>query len=524
MKTKLDYKKIIKKIILCILTGALTVCAFPKLNLFFLAWVAFVPMIFAVMKTGFKSSFFYCFLSGLIFNVLGLYWFVTMLYFNVGSYLQVIISSGALWIYLALYWGVWGLCLNFLASKNIVKSVLGSNILIAFFASCVWVLLEYIRTYALTGCPLLLIGYSQVEFTGIVQIAEFTGVYGVSFLVVFCNLCFYFWISAKKESLKQRASLYLCAALVVIGGFSIFGVIRVDKFRFFSDKEFTVAAVQPNIEQYKKMDLCYKDNILSTLKEYALEISKIKADLVVWPETVLPDSVCEGKESLCESAKTLSDTAGGFNILSSIYKDKNNKSFNAVLAFENGDYKKAVHKKNHLVVFGEFVPFRTLLSKIFGVLNEIGDLTKGEDAEVFSNGQLRIGATICSENLFPDTSRKFALSGAKVLTNHTNDAWFFDTAAPYQHFIMNVFRAIENRKTIIVSANSGISGIIDASGIVVKKTLSSKGVLVTGKFLQNDFKTFYTKYGDLFVGLCVATLLGLALLRLRDKIRKSPMT
>jgi apolipoprotein N-acyltransferase len=98
------------------------------------------------------------------------------------------------------------------------------------------------------------------------------------------------------------------------------------------------------------------------------------------------------------------------------------------------------------------------------------------------------------------------LSGAKALSNHTNDAWFFDTAAPYQHFIMNVFRAVETRKTVMVAANSGISGIVGACGVVVEKTSSSKKAILTGTFLQNDFKTFYTKHADIFSYICLAFL------------------
>jgi len=512
VKIKLDYK-----IVLCVITGLLAASAFPKLDLFFLIWIAFVPMIFAVMKTGLKNSFFYAFLSGFIFNMLGLYWLVPMLHFNTGSYLQTMAAGCILWIYLALYWGVWGLYLNFLVSKSILKDAFFSNILVAFFSSCMWVLLEYIRTYLITGFPWMLIGYSQFKFTEIIQIAEFTGVYGVSFLVVFCNLCFYFWISTKKEDLR-RANLYLYTALMLIAGFLVFGLIRTDKFRFFGDKEFTVAVVQPNVDQYKKWDPYYRNGILFNLKKYASEISKTKADLVVWPETVLAGFISEDKQ-LYDIAKSITSTAGGFNIVGSLYSDEANRYFNVVLAFENGDCS-AMHRKNHLVAFGEFIPFRSLLSKIFGVLNNMGDLTKGKDFKVFNSGQICVGSTICSENFFPDISRKFTLSGAKAFTNHTNDAWFFDTAAPYQHFMMNVFRAVENRKAVIVSANSGISGIIEASGIVVKKTSSSESVLLTGTFIQNDFKTFYTKYGDLFVYLCAGLLLVLVFLKLRGRTGK----
>ena len=505
MKIKLNYKRIV----LCSITGFLAASAFPKLSLFFLVWISFIPMIFVLMKTGLKSSFFYGFLSGFVFNMLGLYWLVPMLHFNTSSYIQSIIASCVLWIYLALYWGIWGLCLNLLISKNILKNTFYSNFFLAFFASCVWILLEYLRTYLLTGFPWMLIGYSQFEFTEIIQIAEFTGVYGVSFLVVFCNLCLYFWISREKENLRCN-NLYLFIVLLLIIVLSVFGLTRANKFRASGNQEFIVAVVQPNVNQYEKWNPDYINSVLFNLKKYAFEISKIKADLVVWPETVFVGFINKD-EYLYNNAKQITNIAGGFNIVGSFYTDKKNRHFNVVLAFENGNYI-AMHKKNHLVVFGEFVPFK--ISNFFGFLSQTSDLTKGEDTEVFINNKMSIGSTICSENFSPNISRKFALFGAKVFTNHTNDAWFFDTAAPYQHFMMNVFRAVENRKPVIVSANSGISGIIEASGVIVGKTLSSKEVLLIGKFFQNDFKTFYTKHGDLFVGLCVILLLGLVFLRL----------
>ncbi|OEG71273.1 hypothetical protein ATZ36_15855 [Candidatus Endomicrobiellum trichonymphae] len=494
----------------------MAVCAFPKINLFFLAWVAFIPLIFVIIRSGLKGSFFYGLISGFVFNAVGLYWLVPMLKFNTGSYVQAVTAACALWMYLALYWGIWCLYLNF--SQNILrktlKNYLYSNTLIILFGSCMWVLLEYIRTYFLTGFPWMLIGYSQFKFTEIIQIAEFTGVYGVSFLIIFCNLCFYFWIST------QKGNKYLYTALVLIVTVSIFGAVRAYKFRFFGNQEFTVSIVQPNVDQDRKWDQFYKNDILSNLKEYAFKIAENKTDLVIWPESVLPGQIPEDEQSY-ESIKYIVKTAGGFNIIGSMYNDKDYGHFNAVLAFNgSGSEYKAIHKKNHLVPFGEYIPFRSLFSRFSGVLNQMGDSNKGQDTDVFDNGKIYAGAIICSENFFPDISRNFVLSGAKVLTNHTNDAWFFDTAAPYQHFIMNIFRAVETRKAVIVSANSGISGIIEASGVITEKTASSESMLLIGKFLQNDFKTCYTKYGDLFVNMCAGLLLVLILLELRIRIRK----
>ncbi|MDR0956689.1 MAG: apolipoprotein N-acyltransferase [Endomicrobium sp.] len=499
MKLTLNYKKKI----LCAVTGLLAVFAFPKFDLFFLIWIAFLPLISVVVKSKTINSFFYGFFSGFVFNVMGLYWLVPMLQFNTGSLLQAVVASCVLWSYLALYWGIWSLYLNLSVNikLEVIKNKFYSNILIIFFNTSFWVFLEYIRTYFIIGFPWMLIGYSQFKFIEIIQIAEFTGIYGVSFLIMFCNLCFYFWIFEKKG-----VDYFYVVVLILIAVW-LFGIVRVDKFKFCGEKEFSVSIVQPNIEQSIKWVKSYEDNILFTLKKYASEISKIKTDLVLWPESAITGFI-PYNEKFYNKAKKLVSIAGGLNIIGTPYNE-GYKTYNAVLYFENAFEYKTVHKKNHLLPFGEFIPFRKFLAKFLGALNNMGDFERGKDTNVFSNGEIYVGSIICSENFLPDISRKFVLSGAKVITNHTNDAWFFDTAAPYQHFIMNVFRAIENRKAVLVSANSGISGIIEASGLIVNMAPCSKEALIRGVFFQNNFRTFYTKHGDVFVYVCMGVVFAM---------------
>lgn len=489
-----------KNIALCLFTGLLAVAAFPKINLFFLIWIAFVPLVKVILRTSVKYSFLYGFLAGFVFNAAGLYWLVPMLKFNTGSYAQAFLAACALWGYLALYWGAW--C----GFVGMAKKYFLSPWILTLFSGCVWVLLEYARTYFLTGFSWLLIGYSQYRFTEIIQIAEITGIYGVSFIIIVCNMLFYYWISDKK------GNVYLYAALAVILSASVFGAWRLDKFKFFGEEVFKAAVVQPNVDQYKKWNQDYKDDILFGLEQYAFEISETGADLVVWPETALPDFLPADKQSY-RTAKRITKTAGGFNIIGAPYYDGTGRMFNAAFAFrDDGKGYVALHKKTHLVPFGEFVPFRRQLGRLFGVLNEMGDFVRGNDTRVFTDGKIYAGATICSENFSADAARRFCLSGAKVLTNHTNDAWFFDTAAPSQHFTMNVFRAVENRKAVIVSANSGVSGIIEASGRIAAVSKVSEGALLSGEFLQNDYKSFYTVHGDVFMKVCAVILVFLLLI------------
>jgi apolipoprotein N-acyltransferase len=500
-------KDTLKYTILCVVTDLLAACSFPKINLFFLMWIAFVPLIFVIRRTRSIVSFLCGFLSGFVFNAIGLYWLVPMLHFNTDSYIQAIISSCSLWCYLALYWGVWSFGLQkYISSQKDKLSVFFTII----FGSCLWVLLEYVRTYLFTGFPWMLLGYSQSEFTEIIQVAEFSGVYGVSFLIMFCNLCFYFWLADKN---KKK---YLYTALIFIILFTIIGAYRIYKFRLLGDKEYSVSISQPNIDQYKKWDSYYRQEVLSNLKKLALESRKSTPDLVLWSETVLSGVVPEDLQ-LYDFAKQLAVMSGGLNIIGSLYNEDNDKIFNVVLGFEGANDYKFIHKKNHLVPFGEIIPFRKILARFFGVLNQMGDIERGNDTNVFNSGELFIGATICSENFFPDFARRFVLNGAKVLTNHTNDAWFFNTAAPYQHFMMNIFRAVETRKFVLVSANTGVSGIIEASGLVIDRTGVSKEALLNGTFFQNDFKTFYTKFGDVFAKICILVMLALTLFLILKK-------
>ncbi|MDR3243120.1 MAG: apolipoprotein N-acyltransferase [Elusimicrobiota bacterium] len=490
----MNIKVLSKKNLLCVLTGLLTAFAYPKIDLFFLMWIAFVPLIYVVLNSSAKRSFFYGLFCGFIVNALSIYWLVPMLNFNTQSVITAIIVSSILWLYLALYWGVWSLGLN------VFNKLFSSKWLLCLCGASLWVCLEYIRTYFLTGFPWLLIGYSQYKFPEIIQIAEFCGVYGISFVLIVCNILLYCWISSK------NSKRFVFAALALIIVLSVFGAVRFDKFKFFGRQEYNVVIVQPSIDQYKKWDLQYQEDIMRSLNVYAPHAAKKDADLVIFPETVIPYVLSDDSSHFGEIEKMVKEI-GAFSVLGAVFEDKDGLYFNSVFSFlPNERSYNGIHKKNHLVPFGEFVPLRKFLAKFLGVLNALGDFERSEDRQVFSNGRIYLGALICSENFFPDIARDFVLNGAKVLTNHTNDAWFFDTAAPYQHFIMNVFRAVENRKAVLISANSGISGIVEASGKIITMSPVFENGLISSSFLQNDFKSFYTRNGDVFAEFCFIIL------------------
>jgi apolipoprotein N-acyltransferase len=174
----------------------------------------------------------------------------------------------------------------------------------------------------------------------------------------------------------------------------------------------------------------------------------------------------------------------------------------------------------HLVPFGEYVPLKSVLFFVEKMVQAIGDFQGGNEYTVMTvpvqgndaHAGVNVSTVICYEIIFPDLIRRFVDKGANVITTITNDAWFGRTAAPYQHFSMAVFRAVENRVPVARAANTGISGFIDAQGHILAASEIFIQAHLTQTIVPGAEKTFYTRFGDLFSYACaIASLILLAL-------------
>jgi apolipoprotein N-acyltransferase len=172
-----------------------------------------------------------------------------------------------------------------------------------------------------------------------------------------------------------------------------------------------------------------------------------------------------------------------------------------------------VYHKLHLVPFGEYVPLKHVLFFVEKMVQAIGDFEAGNDYTVMtiaprgpgSANEVKLSTAICYEIIFPDLIRRFVDRGAAIITTITNDAWFGRTAAPYQHFSMAVFRAVENRVPVARAANTGVSGFIDAKGRILDTSAIFTEAHLTHTLALGGAKTFYTRYGDVFSYLCLLT-------------------
>jgi apolipoprotein N-acyltransferase len=279
-----------------------------------------------------------------------------------------------------------------------------------------------------------------------------------------------------------------------------------------------IGLVQGNIDQSVKWDESFQKETLKIYDKLSLRVSEEKPDLIIWPETATPFFFQDAKEyqPLVLDIPKKTNTFLLFGTPSyKIQKGKVNHYNSAYLLSPSGELV-GKYDKIHLVPFGEYVPMQDLLFFLGSLGEGIGDFKSGEEIYSFSIPQGHFGVLICFEIIFPDLCRRFVKKGANFLVTMTNDAWFGKTSAPYQHFSMATFRAVENRVFVVRAANTGITGFIDPRGKILKQGGIFTEEAMNGMIRLSKDKTFYTLYGDVFAwccSACSAFLLAWALFR-----------
>jgi apolipoprotein N-acyltransferase len=481
-----------------VISGLLLILCFPTINLFLIAWIALVPFLMSLYDKQPKEAFRAGMAAGIPYFFGTLYWiYHSINYYGGISFVASIFIVILLCIYLSLYIGVFA----FLFSVTIRNTKLPAVLIAPAF----WVVLEFLRSYLFTGFPWSSIGYSQYQFLTIIQIADITGIYGVSFLVVAFNgaLADIFLLKKRTQDMPLFPLSYTVIGysflLIGIIFTVIYGQIRLREER--PGRYITISVVQGNIEQDKKWDSAYQNEVIDIYKDLSLQASSASPSLIVWPETAVPFFF--GTDRVL--TRELEDLQGQLNTSllfgSVLVKEKKNDDFllsnSAVLLDQSG---KAVYTydKIHMVPFGEYVPLRTILFFINKLVVGIGDYTPGNRYIKAHTPFGDFGTVICYEVVFPGLVRKFYAQGGDFIVNITNDAWFGRTTGPYQHFSMAVFRAVENRKPLIRAANTGISGFIDSSGRIVSQSRLFERLVVMHDIKTDPTRSFYSKYGDLF--------------------------
>jgi apolipoprotein N-acyltransferase len=485
-------------ITLSIISGILMSLGFPLFDFYPAAWFALVPLLFALRGKSTKQSFWLGTLSGMAFYLGTIYWVYHSMYHYgyLPLYVSILIMC-LLCLYLSLYTGLFSMLFNYVSASFRMPAMIA--------APAIWVTMEYIRTYALTGYPWALLGYSQYKFLPLIQISDITGVYGISFLLIAFNCAIFDVIrtyTKRDDPTAPLPAVVLSCAIVLTG---IIGMSLFYGMESLADEnngsKIKVSVVQGNIPQDKKWNYEFQRDVIDKYKKLTSEISS-NPDLIVWPETAVP--FIYGKSKIyTEEINEFQKGYDNYLLFGAIASKDNSQLANSSVLLSPEGRISAMYDKMHLVPYGEYVPLRKYMPFIDKLTAVSGDFAVGREPVVMETPFARIGNLICYEIIFPGLVRQFAANGANLFVTITNDAWFGPTSAPYQHFSKAVFRAIENRVPVARAANTGISGFIDSRG----RILGTSGIFVEAAMTQElsigHEKSIYTKYGDIFAYLCI---------------------
>ncbi len=481
------------------LSGVLCFLSFPRFDLEFLAWFALIPLFLAIEHQTVRKSFGLGWLAGTVYFLGSVHW-VTNTMIRYGK-LPAVVSYPIMLlfvVYLGLYVGVFAALFVFIKRQTRVPDVLS--------APAIWVSLELLRTYALSGFPWAALGYSQYLSLPVIQIADVTGVYGVSFLIVMVNIA----VARLTVILRDRNFHWptwrpVIAALLLVSLNTAYGAWRLSEDRLSDPPTLRVGVVQANIPQDVKWDVRFRQQTMNQYEQLTRDLDSQSVGLVVWPEAAMPFLFEEDKpfqQQVIDLVK-VNRTPLLFGSPAVTTASDRLWMYNSAYLLSADGRVVNRYDKMHLVPFGEYVPLSTVLSFVNKMVEGIGDFLPGRDYTLFQLPEAKFGTVICYEVIFPDLVRRFVKEGATLMAAITNDAWFGDSSAPYQHFSMVVFRAVENRVPFARAANTGISGFIDRTGRIQKAGPIFVPAALADRLRLRTETTFYTQYGDVFAYACV---------------------
>jgi apolipoprotein N-acyltransferase len=525
--------------LLVFLSTLLQILIFPLPGMYILSWVAFAPLIVALLRarpTGTleivgavnlqsakpRQAFLLAYMSGILWYAGTCYWIYDTMHQYGG--LTPPLAALALFLfclYLGLYHGMFGLLLSLAAGPGRDHR----RALVA--APFLWVAVELARD-RITGFPWNLLGTAQVDNISLSRITTWTGVYGISFEIMLVNVAIAaaFLVPKKKRSMLLIASLAV-AAVLQAGRLVPAPALPTDHTALLVQQNLPVDATwtRDTFERtlHEIADLTVKSAAFSSS---AVPDSKAgHVDLIVWPESPAPfytgDPLFRSAVSEVARASHAWVVTGAIgNAPASPSGRSASEVFNSAALISPSSDWSARYDKVHLVPFGEYLPFPKLFAFAGGLTKEVGQFTPGASRSPLEAGGTRLGIFICYESVFPGEVREFANQGAQVFINISNDGWYGDSGAYAQHLNQTRMRAVENDRWLLSATNTGVTASIDPYGrTVVHLPRKERGALMAS-YALTSVTTFYTRHGDWFAWLCAIISAGALLTRFAN--RKKP--
>lgn len=482
-----------------LLSAGLMVLAMPKFSLTALGLAGLLPLILSLRGAAPRQALG----AGLVFGLgysLGLCYWVSSVMVNYGGipgYLAGLVLLLLVSI-LAVYHGIWALA---------VARLWKAGWWLVPGGGLTWVGLEWIRSWILTGFPWMDLGYLLTPWPLFTQTADLGGVALSGFLVAGTNLAL-----ARALAGPARFRIVLVAALawLAAGGYGFLSLDRLAE-KTAAAPKIRVQVAQGNIDQDRKWDEAFARE---TMDRY-LGLSRFQGKvprLIVWPETAIPFYLGEGRPEDGE-LKGLARELQAWLLVGAPAVERSGgetRFYNRAWLFDDRGRVAGFADKVHLVPYGEYVPLKEYMPFLGKLVEQVGDYSAGPRGKLLAAWFGRLGVLICYESIFPELAREQVLGGAGLLTNMTNDAWFGRSSAPFQHLVMLTWRAVENRRSIVRAAQTGISALIDPAGRVVDSLGLGRAGRLEGSLPILDIRTIYHRGGWIFSPVCLI-LAGLIL-------------
>lgn len=537
------------------LGGWLLSYAFPLVDLPVFAWISFVPLFYALDRArGPREGALFGWVFGIVFTLFDVQWiFGTLVTHGRFTEAPALVLFVVLVGFLGLFPATFGFLLVRIADR-------GFNAALA--APFIWTALEYIRSWAFTGFPWDLVGYSQASNLLLAQITDLTGVYGITFVVVLVNAAIWevlrkvarsdraylqlpgekiprsagpnkpavppkSWLLPTGECLRDRLPWpHIAVTAATVVAVAAYGTVRTADYPAYekTGSSFSIGVLQANIAQEVKWAKKAREYTFLTYEKLGKQAVDQGAQLLVWPETSVPVLFGTAHPATARPGRISRRLRVPMLVgaPSTRTADGVERFFNSAFLLKSSSIEYR-YDKIHLVPFGEYMPFSGWLPLGPGIASREGDYSPGEKMTVMTvPGCPPFSVLICYEVVFPSIARMALNSGARMLMNMTNDAWFGSTAAPYQHLNMARLRSIENRAWLIRCANTGVSAAFDPAGRLVESVpLNEEGFFVVNVPSQAHAGSVYSRFGDFFALGCLGSSLFLALAPLDATDRES---
>ncbi len=459
----------------------------------------------------------YGFISGVLFYLLQLYWIVPVLqqYGGLNWYLAVP-ALLLLVMYMSSYLAL------FAAGFYLIHSG-GPRLIMPVAAAALWVGLDWLRSWLISGFPWMDIGYGLWAQPRLLQLADLVGHHGHTFIIVLLNATIFALLPGSYRAKERVAGVVVLACIGALSAW--YSVDRWQTVEKLVEKapDAVVGVAQGNVEQTRKWS---PEERLRTVKDYVRLSSSLSSErdpvLIVWPETALPfyprrDDLLKPVSDFIDSSTTVLLSGAPWFEVEQNGGERLVRYFNGALLMKPGAGFNFGYFKSHLVPYGEYVPLKKYLPFLAPLVEAAGDFTPGIVGEPLKAGPVRAGVLICFESIFPDLGRAWVEAGANMLVNLTNDAWYGKSSAPYQSWAMTVYRSVETRRSLVRSANTGISGFIDPLG----RVLSESDLFVEWAAALDvpllDGETYFVRAGYRFAPICGAAAVVIIIVSLRRR-------